>query len=214
MLPFTSPSPPKTHRRHAIARPQLRSRCLRHLVDHYSLPTTLAEVACKLPRPDSGRQSARQPISCSPSSISCVLSVWSRVIRNLTEKFQLDQTPVLWCARRGGTWVQPQWATDTHDQGQSPLAIRQLPDPAFRRVLLQSLLLAMAVFVGLAVIVWFFMAGTNFFNFWLLEMIVDALGGVAVAVMTWLLFPAVGLVLCQSVSGRCRCRGRKSSLSR
>ena len=71
------------------------------------------------------------------------------------------------------------------------LAIRQLPDPAFRRVLIQSLLLAIAVFVGLAVIVWFFMAGTNFFSFWLLEMIVDALGGIAVAVMTWLLFPAV-----------------------
>ncbi len=71
------------------------------------------------------------------------------------------------------------------------LAIRQLPDPAFRRVLVQSLLLAAVVFVGLATIVWFFMAGTNFFTFWLLEMIVDALGGIAVAVMTWLLFPAV-----------------------
>ena len=71
------------------------------------------------------------------------------------------------------------------------LAIRQLPDPAFRRVLVQSLLLAAVVFAGLAAIVWFFMAGTNIFTFWLLEMIVDVLGGVAVAVMTWLLFPAV-----------------------
>ena len=64
------------------------------------------------------------------------------------------------------------------------LAIRQLPDPAFRRVLVQSLLLAAVVFAGLAAIVWFFMAGTNIFTFWLLEMIVDVLGGIAVAVMT------------------------------
>ena len=71
------------------------------------------------------------------------------------------------------------------------LAIRQLPDPALRRVLVQSLLLAAAVFVVLAAVVWFFMTGTNFFTFWLFEMIVDALGGIAVAVMTWLLFPAV-----------------------
>ena len=71
------------------------------------------------------------------------------------------------------------------------LAIRQLLDPAFRRVLLQSLFLAAGVFSGLAAIVWFFMAGTSISTFWLLELIVDVLGGVAVAVMTWLLFPAV-----------------------
>ena len=71
------------------------------------------------------------------------------------------------------------------------LAIRQLPDPAFRRVLLRALLLATIVFVGLAAVVWFFLAGTDFFTFWLLETIIDVLGGVAVVVVTWLLFPAV-----------------------
>ena len=71
------------------------------------------------------------------------------------------------------------------------LAIRQLSDPAFRRVLLRSLSLAVAVFTGLAVVVWFFLAGTDFFTFWLIEWIVGVLGGVAVAVVTWLLFPAV-----------------------
>ena len=71
------------------------------------------------------------------------------------------------------------------------LAIRQLSDPAFRRVLLRSLSLAVAVFTGLAAVVWFFLAGTDFFTFWLIEWIVGVLGGVAVAVVTWLLFPAV-----------------------
>ena len=71
------------------------------------------------------------------------------------------------------------------------LATRQLTDPAFRRVLLRSLLLATVVFIGLAVVVWFFLAGTDFFTFWLLETIVDVLGGIAVVAMTWLLFPAV-----------------------
>ena len=71
------------------------------------------------------------------------------------------------------------------------LAVRQLPDPAFRRVLLLALLLATLVFAGLAAVVWFFLAGTSFFTFWLLEMLVDVLGGVAVVVVTWLLFPAV-----------------------
>mgnify|MGYP001205978394 CR=1 FL=1 len=71
------------------------------------------------------------------------------------------------------------------------LSIRQLPDPAFRRVLVRALALAIIVFIGLAGVVWFFLAGTSFFTFWLLETIVDVLGGIAVAVVTWLLFPAV-----------------------
>lgn len=70
-------------------------------------------------------------------------------------------------------------------------AIGQLSDSAFRRVLVRSLALAAAVFVALTVVVWFFLAGTEFFTFWLLESIVNVLGGLAVAVVTWLLFPAV-----------------------
>ena len=71
------------------------------------------------------------------------------------------------------------------------LAIRQLPDPAFRRVLLRSLTLATAVLVGLATAVWFFLAGTDLFAFRPVEWIVDVLGGIAVVAVTWLLFPAV-----------------------
>tara|TARA_Y100001960_G_scaffold331107_1_gene427046 strand:- start:1226 stop:1906 length:681 start_codon:yes stop_codon:yes gene_type:complete len=71
------------------------------------------------------------------------------------------------------------------------LSIRQLPDPAFRKVLIRALVLAIIVFVGLAGVVWFVLAGTSLFRFWFLEMIVDVLGGVAAAVVTWLLFPAV-----------------------
>jgi len=58
-------------------------------------------------------------------------------------------------------------------------------------VLVRALALAIIVFVGLAGVVWFVLAGTSFFTFWLLEMIVDMLGGIAAAVVTWLLFPAV-----------------------
>ncbi len=71
------------------------------------------------------------------------------------------------------------------------LAIRQLSDPAVRRVLLRSLSLAAAVFAGLAVAVWFVLAGTDLFAFPPVEWVVDVLGGIAVAVVTWLLFPAV-----------------------
>lgn len=75
--------------------------------------------------------------------------------------------------------------------GYFALAIRQLPDPAFRRVLLRSLASATAVFAGLATAVWFFLAGTDLFTFWLVEWIVGVLGGVAVVAVIWLLFPAV-----------------------
>lgn len=75
--------------------------------------------------------------------------------------------------------------------GYFALAIRQLPDPAFRRVLLRSLASATAAFAVLATAVWFFLAGTNFFTFRLVEWIVDALGSIAVVVVIWLLFPAV-----------------------
>lgn len=71
------------------------------------------------------------------------------------------------------------------------LSIRQLPDLAFRKVLIRALVLAIIVFVCVASVVWFVLAGTNLFTFWLLEMIIDMLGGIATVVVTWLLFPAV-----------------------
>ena len=85
------------------------------------------------------------------------------------------------------------------------LAIRQLPDPAFRRVLLRSLALTLATLAGLAAAVWFFLAGTDLFAFRPIEWIVDALGGIAAVVAAWLLFPAaasffVGLFLDEIVA--------------
>ena len=79
--------------------------------------------------------------------------------------------------------------------GSFALAIRQLPDPAFRRVLLRSLALAAAALAGLAAAVWFVLAGTDLFAFRPIEWVVDVLGGVAAVVAAWLLFPAVASFL-------------------
>jgi len=71
------------------------------------------------------------------------------------------------------------------------MSINQLSDPAFRKVLVRGIIMSGFVFSCLLGTVWFFLSETSYFSFWLVEMIVDVLGGIAVIVVTWLLFPAV-----------------------
>ena len=71
------------------------------------------------------------------------------------------------------------------------ISFSQLPDPAFRRVIIKAILLSVFVFVFLAVIVWFVLSETNFFTFWLFETFADMLGGFTAIVIAWLLFPTL-----------------------
>lgn len=70
-------------------------------------------------------------------------------------------------------------------------AVAQLSDPAFRRPLLLGLAGAIAVFAALWTLIGFVLARTTLFqNSWI-EGTVDALGGLAAVVLTFLLYPAV-----------------------
>ena len=71
------------------------------------------------------------------------------------------------------------------------MSFSQLPDPAFRRVIIKAILLSVFVFVFLAIIVWFVLSETNFFTFWLFETFADMLGGFTAIVIAWLLFPTL-----------------------
>ena len=67
----------------------------------------------------------------------------------------------------------------------------QLLDPSFRSVVVRAMALSVFVFICLTGAVWFVITETSIFSFWLFEMIADSLGGIAIVVITWLLFPAV-----------------------
>ena len=71
------------------------------------------------------------------------------------------------------------------------ISFSQLPDPAFRRVIIKAILLSVCVFVFLAIIVWFVLSETNFFTFWLFEAFADIFGGVTAIIIAWLLFPTL-----------------------
>jgi uncharacterized protein involved in cysteine biosynthesis len=73
-------------------------------------------------------------------------------------------------------------------------AAAQLGDPAFRRVLWTGLAIAAAVFALLWGAVGWLLAHTALFEVLWLETALDVLGGLAVLVLTWLLFPAVASV--------------------
>ncbi|MEQ8667216.1 MAG: EI24 domain-containing protein [Rhodospirillales bacterium] len=75
-------------------------------------------------------------------------------------------------------------------------ALRQLDDPAIQRTLLLSVAIALGCFVALWLVIGFLLSETAIFSIGWLETIVDVLGGLATALFTWLLFPAVvsGLV--------------------
>jgi len=70
-------------------------------------------------------------------------------------------------------------------------AIGQLSDPAVRRVAWWSIGVAAAVFIALWTVIGAVLANTAFFEYAWLEWAVDALGGVATLVLTWLLFPGI-----------------------
>ena len=71
------------------------------------------------------------------------------------------------------------------------ISVSQLPDPAFRRVIIKSILLSVLVFIFLAIIVWFVLSETNFFTFWVFEAFADMFGGITAIVISWLLFPTL-----------------------
>ncbi|RZP21358.1 MAG: hypothetical protein EVA26_06760 [Burkholderiaceae bacterium] len=71
------------------------------------------------------------------------------------------------------------------------ISVSQLPDPAFRRVIIKAILLSIFVFVFLAIVVWFVLSETNFFTFWAFEAFADTLGGITAIVIAWLLFPTL-----------------------
>jgi len=81
-------------------------------------------------------------------------------------------------------------------------AIGQFPDPAFRRPLTWSVGLTIVVFLALWAAVWFALTRSSLFeNVWL-EGALDALGGLATIVLTFLLFPGVaGAILAMFLDG-------------
>jgi uncharacterized protein involved in cysteine biosynthesis len=52
-----------------------------------------------------------------------------------------------------------------------------------------------AVFIGLYIIVWAVLAHVSVANIWWIDILVDVVGGLAVLVLTWLLFPAVATLM-------------------
>lgn len=76
------------------------------------------------------------------------------------------------------------------------LAFRQLPDPAFRRVLMLGLGAAFAVFAALFVLAIWLIGSTQMFEQTWLEYLTDALGGLAALIFAVLIFPGVvGIVI-------------------
>ena len=70
-------------------------------------------------------------------------------------------------------------------------AIGQLSDPAVRRVAWRGVGVAGTVFAVLWTVIGSVLANTAFFEHVWLEWAVDALGGLATLVLTWLLFPGI-----------------------
>jgi CysZ protein len=70
-------------------------------------------------------------------------------------------------------------------------ALTLLKESAFWRVVWCSILISIAVFIGLYITVWAVLARVSVANNWWIDTAIDVLGGLAVLVLTWLLFPAV-----------------------
>ncbi len=71
------------------------------------------------------------------------------------------------------------------------MALEELGDPRLRRILVLSMMLAVAVLAALAGLLAFLLHHNDFFAIWYLDRAVELLGGLAIAALTWLLFPAV-----------------------
>jgi CysZ protein len=77
-------------------------------------------------------------------------------------------------------------------------ALGQLTDPKFQRVIWTGIGVSALVFGLLFLAVWVVITNTQIFDSWWLgwlETLLDWLGGVAVILFTWLLFPAVASVV-------------------
>jgi CysZ protein len=74
-------------------------------------------------------------------------------------------------------------------------ALTLLKEPAFWRVVWHSILIAIAAFIGLYIIVWAVLTHVSVADIWWIDTAVDVLGGLAVLVLTWLLFPAVATLV-------------------
>jgi CysZ protein len=70
-----------------------------------------------------------------------------------------------------------------------------LKERTFWRVVWHSLLITTAAFIGLYVMVWVVLTQVSVADLWWIDTLVDVLGGLAVLVLTWLLFPAVATVV-------------------
>jgi CysZ protein len=74
-------------------------------------------------------------------------------------------------------------------------ALTLLKERAFWRVLWHGILLTTAAFISLYVIVWAVLAHVSVADIWWIDILVDVVGGLAVLVLTWLLFPAVATLV-------------------
>jgi uncharacterized protein involved in cysteine biosynthesis len=69
-------------------------------------------------------------------------------------------------------------------------AFAQLDDPRLQRIVLLSIGLALAVLLVLGAAAWFAIARLEFFSWGWLDTLVQIGGGIGIAVLLWLLFPA------------------------
>ena len=74
-------------------------------------------------------------------------------------------------------------------------ALTLLKERAFWRVLWHGILITTAAFIGLYIIVWAVLAHVSVADIWWIDILVDVVGGLAVLVLTWLLFPAVATLM-------------------
>jgi CysZ protein len=74
-------------------------------------------------------------------------------------------------------------------------ALTLLQEHSFWRVIWHSILITVAAFIGLYGLVWVVLAYVNIADIWWIDTLVDVLGGLAVLVLTWLLFPAVATLV-------------------
>lgn len=74
-------------------------------------------------------------------------------------------------------------------------ALNQLPDPAFRRVVVKTLLWSILMFAVLLTAAWWLLNSTQLFQYAWLESIIDWLGWVAGLIAAFVLFPGAALII-------------------
>ena len=74
-------------------------------------------------------------------------------------------------------------------------ALTLLKERAFWRVLWHGIVITTAAFIGLYLIVWAVLVHVSVADIRWLDILVDVVGGLAVLVLTWLLFPAVATLM-------------------